>query len=95
MKFKKLLVLSMMSLMGANAWAAVPEGVWTMPEPQGLEFTTFTTDGEHYILYNPAAKMFFASGNGWNTMASLRTFGNEIWVESSTEEDAPKIPLLL
>lgn len=90
MKFKKLLMLSMMSLMGANAWAAVPEGVWTMPEPQGLEFTTFTTDGEHFILYNPAAKMFFASGNGWNTMASLRTFGNEIWVEGSTESDAPE-----
>ena len=68
MKFKKLLVLSMLSLFGTSAWADVPEGIWTMPEPQGLEFTTFTDDGTHYILYNPATKMFFASGNGWNTM---------------------------
>lgn len=90
MKLKKLLVLSMLSLMGTSAWAAVPDGVWTMPEPQGLEFTTFTDDGQHYILYNPAAKMFFASGNGWNTMASLRTFGNEIWLQEATEEDAPE-----
>ena len=90
MKIKKLLVLSILSLMGTSAWAEVPAGIWSMPEPQGLEFTTFTADGEHYILYNPVAKMFFASGNGWNTMASLRTFGNEIWVESSTEADAPE-----
>ena len=90
MKFKKLLVLSMLSLMGTSAWAAVPDGVWSMPEPTGLEFTDFTTDGERYILYNPTAKLFFASGNGWNTMASLRTFGMEIWVQESAEEDAPE-----
>ena len=90
MKFAKLLVLGILSLMGTNAWAAVPEGVWTMPEPTGLEFTEFTTDGERYILYNPTAKMFFSSGNGWNTMASLRTFGMEIWVMESSEEDAPE-----
>ena len=90
MKFKKLLVLSMLSLFGTSAWADVPEGIWTMPEPQGLEFTTFTDDGTHYILYNPATKMFFASGNGWNTMASLRTFGNEIWLDAAGEADAPE-----
>ncbi len=90
MKFKKLLVLSMLSLMGTSAWAAVPEGVWTMPEPQGLEFTTFTDDGERYILYHPATKMFFSSGNGWNTMASLRTFGMELWLQEATESDAPE-----
>lgn len=61
-----------------------------MPEPTGLEFTTFTDDGTRYILYNPATKMFFASGNGWNTMASLRTFGMEIWLDAATEEDAPE-----
>lgn len=90
MKFKKLLVLSMLSLFGTSAWADVPEGIWTMPEPQGLEFTTFTDDGTHYILYNPATKLFFASGNGWNTMASLRTFGNEIWLDTAGEADAPE-----
>ena len=90
MKFKKLLVLSALSLMGMNAWADVPDGVWTMPEPQGLEFTTFTDDGSRFILYNPVAKMFFASGNNWNTQASLRTFGNEIWLQPSTEADAPE-----
>ena len=75
---------------GESVCAAVPIGVWTMPEPTGLEFTKFTTDGERYILYNPTAKMFFASGNGWNTMASLRTFGMEIWVTESAETDAPE-----
>ena len=90
MKFAKLLVLSALLLLGSVAKAAVPDGVWTMPEPQGLEFTTFTDDGTHYILYNPAAKMFFASGNGWNTMASLRTFGMEVWLQPASEEDAPE-----
>ena len=90
MKFKKLLVLSMLSLFGTSAWADVPDGVWTMPEPQGLEFTTFTDDETRYILYHPATKLFFASGNGWNTMASLRTFGMEIWVSPTTEADGPE-----
>lgn len=89
MKFKKLLMLSMLSLMGANAWAAVPEGVWTMPEPQGLEFTTFTDDGTRFYLYNPGAKLFFASGNSWNTQASVRVYGYPVWLEVATEEGAP------
>lgn len=91
MKLSKLLVLSaLMATSVSSAKAAVPDGIWTMPEPQGLEFTTFTDDGTRYYLYNPATKMFFASGNGWNTMASLRTFGMEIWVTPSTEADAPE-----
>lgn len=90
MKLTKLLVLSALWLIGLSANAAVPDGVWTMPEPQGLEFTTFTDDGTHYILYNEKAKMFFASGNGWNTQASLRTFGMEIWLQTATESDAPE-----
>ena len=91
MKFSKLLVLSALWLgIASSAKAEVPEGIWTMPEPTGLEFTTFTDDGTRYILYNPATKMFFASGNGWNTMASLRTFGMEIWLDAATEEDAPE-----
>ena len=80
----------MLSLFGTSTWAAVPEGVWTMPEPQGLEFTTFTDDGTHYILYNPVAKMFFSSGNNWCTQACLRTFGMEVWLQPATEEDAPE-----
>ena len=91
MKFTKLLVLGVLALLGVNsAWAEVPDGVWTIPEPQGLEFTTFTDDGTHYYLYNPSTKMFFASGNGWNTQASLRNFGNEVWLQSATEADAPE-----
>ena len=89
MKFKKLLVLSALSLMGMNAWAAVPEGVWTMPEPQGLEFTTFTDDGTRFYLYNPGAKLFFASGNSWNTQASVRVYGYPVWLEVATEDGAP------
>ena len=67
----------------------IPEGVWTIPTPTGLEFTTFTDDGDRYYLYNEAAKMFFASGNSWNTQASVRTFGYPFWVEATSEEDAP------
>ena len=90
MKFSKLLVLSAMWLVGVSANAEVPDGVWTMPEPTGLEFTTFTADGTQYYLYNPGAKMFFASGNSWNTQASVRTFGYPFWLEPTAEEDAPE-----
>lgn len=90
MKFAKLLVLSAFLLVGSYVKAAVPDGVWTIPEPSGLEFTTFTADGTRYYLYNPAAKMFFASGNSWNTQASVRTFGYPFWMEPTTEEDAPE-----
>jgi len=91
MKISRLLVLTALWLgMTSSANAANLTGTWTMPEPQGLEFTTFTDDGTRYILYNPATKMFFASGNGWNTMASLRTFGMEVWLSEATETDAPE-----
>ncbi|MCR4957652.1 MAG: LamG domain-containing protein, partial [Prevotella sp.] len=76
-----------LALYGRNAQ---PDDIWTMPEPEGLEFTTFTDDGTRYYLYNPATKMFFSSGNGWNTQASLRTFGMEIWLQEATEPDAPE-----
>ena len=92
MKFSKLLVLSALFAFTANsAKAGVPEGIWKMPVPEGLEFTTFTDDETHYYLYNPGANMFFASGNSWNTQACVRTFGNEVWLISpSGEADAPE-----
>ena len=92
MKIAKLLVLSMLLLIGSVAKAAVPDGVWTIPEPTGLEFTDLTFDegATHYYLYNPVAKMFFASGNDWNTRASIAAFGYEIWFQASTEADAPE-----
>ena len=93
MKFKKLLVLSALSLMGMNAWADVPDGVWSIPDPSAsLEFTEFNVDdvGTHVYFYNPVAKMFFASGNDWNTRASIASFGYEMWCEPSTEADAPE-----
>ena len=68
----------------------IPDGLWSIPDPSSLlEFTMFEPY-ERYILYNPDAKMFFASGNGWSTMASLRTFGMEIWLDEPTEFDAPE-----
>ena len=91
MKFSKLLVLSALWLgMASAAKAEVPQSQWVIPEPQGLEFTTFTDDATQYYLYNPGAKMFFASGNSWNTQASVRAFGYPFWVEPSMEEDAPE-----
>ena len=90
MRFSKLLVLSALWLgMASAAKAVVPQSQWTIPEPQGLQFTTFTDDGERYYLYNPGAKMFFASGNSWNTQASVRAFGYPFWVEPTGELDAP------
>ena len=90
MKLTKLLVLGVLLLFGTSANATVPDGIWTLPEPEGLEFTTFTDDGTRYYLYNPQTHMFFASGNGWNTMASLRTFGMEVWLSPATEANAPE-----
>ena len=91
MKISRLLVLTALWLgITGSAKAANLTGTWTMPEPQGLTFVDNIDVYEHYILYNPATKMFFASGNGWNTMASLRTFGMEIWLDDATEADAPE-----
>lgn len=92
MKIAKLLVLSALLLVGSIAKAEVPDGVWTIPEPEGLVFTDLTFDegDTHYYLYNPVAKMFFASGNDWSTRASIAPFGYEIWFQASTEADAPE-----
>lgn len=72
------------------AKAADLTGVWTVAEPQGLVFTDVvpTTADEAY-LYNPAAKMFYASGNEWNTRAGIAEFGYYVYFTESTEEDAP------
>lgn len=92
MKIAKLLVLSALLLVCSIVRAEVPDGVWTIAEPTGLEFTEMPTDGgdTHVYLYNPAAKMFFASGNDWNTRASIAGFGYEVWFQTSTEADAPE-----
>lgn len=91
MKISRLLVLTALWLgITGSAKAADLTGNWTMPTPTGLEFTTFTDDGERYYLYNEAAKMFFGSGNSWNTQASVRTFGYPFWLEATSEEDAPE-----
>ena len=91
MKISKLLVLSTLWLSAASVKAEVPDGVWTLQEPQGLEYTDVTfDDGVRYYLYNPGAKMFFASGNDWNTRASVATFGYEVWFTAAVEADAPE-----
>lgn len=70
----------------------IPEGVWgDIPEPQGLEFVDeISFDGSWYYLYNPEGKRFFASGNEWNTRASLAQFGYPVWFQEATEDDAPE-----
>ena len=91
MKISKLLVLTVLWLTAIGAKAEVPDGVWTIPEPQGLQFTDVSfDDGNRYYLYNPQAKLFFASGNDWNTRASVAAFGYEVWFTTSTEADAPE-----
>ena len=92
MKIAKLLVLSALLLLGSSVRAAIPDGVWSIPEPTGLQFTDVTLDEgvTHFYLYNPTAKMFFYSGNDWNTRASLGSKGFEMWFTTSTEADAPE-----
>ena len=93
MKFAKLLVLNALWLgMAGSAMADVPDGVWTIPDPSGaLTYTDYTVDTyERAYLYNPASKMFFASGNEWSTRAGIASFGYEVWFVTSTEEDAPE-----
>jgi len=92
MKISRLLVLTALWLgMTGVAKAADLTGVWTVAEPQGLVFTDVvpTTADEAY-LYNPAAKMFYASGNEWNTRAGIAEFGYYVYFTESTEEDAPE-----
>ena len=89
MKIAKLLAMSALWLTASSAMAEVPDGIWTVPEPQGLEFTEFVED-EHCYLYNPDAKMFFYSGNEWNTRAGLGSKGFEMWFSYATEDDAPE-----
>ena len=91
MKISRLLVLTALWLgMTGVAKAEVPDNVWTVPAPTGLEFTDVTLDGQHYYLFNPASNLFFASGNEWNTRASLASFGYEVWFTPAEEEGAPE-----
>ena len=83
MKISKLLVLTALWLVAGSVKAAVPDGVWSIPEPQGLEFTDVTFDDDaHYYLYQPGSKMFFASGNEWSTRAGIASFAYEVWFTS-------------
>ena len=77
--------------MTSSVKAAELTGVWTVAEPQGLQFTDVmpTSQSEAY-LYNPTAKMFFASGNEWNTRAGIAEFGYYVYFTASTEADAPE-----
>ena len=88
MKLSKLLVLGALLATVSSAKAGVPDSPWVMPEPQGLEYTDLTfDDGQKYYFYSPAAKMFFASANEWNTRASVCTFANPFWF-TTTEQCA-------
>ncbi len=92
MKISRLLVLTALWLgMTSSVKAAELTGVWTVAEPQGLQFTDVmpTSQSEAY-LYNPTAKMFFASGNEWNTRAGIAEFGYYVYFTESTEADAPE-----
>ena len=92
MKISRLLVLAGLWLgVTGTTNAADLTGTWTVVEPTGLEFTDVipSTPDEAY-LYNPAAKMFYASGNEWNTRAGVASFGYYVYFTESTEGDAPE-----
>lgn len=79
MKFSKLLVLSVLSLFGLSAQAAVELIERTAPEApsptvnlESLEKTPATfVVGNYYVLFNKGAQQYFTEGNSWGTQASL------------------------
>lgn len=77
MKLTKLLVLGVLTLMGASSARAVDGNVWVKPElPEPAEFVAFqevteTTDDNAVYLYNVKARLFYTEGNNWATRASV------------------------
>ena len=67
MKFKNLLILFAMLLIGGTASAAIVDGVRQKPVPEKTAFNY----GDTLYMYNVGAKMFWGGGNDWNTRASV------------------------
>ena len=77
MKFSKLLVLSVLSLFGLSAQAAIVDGVRQAPAPESTAFTT-GSETDYYYLYNTSANMFFTQGNTWGTRACVGPYASAV-----------------
>ena len=76
MKFKKLLVLSVLWLAASSAMAAIVDGVRVKPAPSATQGFVASEDVEQYFyLYNVDAQAFFTEGNAWGTQVSLGATG--------------------
>ena len=77
MKFTKLLVLSVLALLGVSTAGAV-ENVWTEPVfPEGAALT----NGNTYYFYNIGAGQFLYEGNDYSTQANVSDKGLKIRVD--------------
>ena len=74
MKFKNLLILFAMLLIGGTASAAIVDGVRQKPVPEKAAFNY----GDTLYMYNVGAKMFWGGGNDWNTRASVVEEGVQV-----------------
>lgn len=77
MKFSKLLVLSVLSLFGLGAQAAIVNGVRQAPAPESTAFTT-GSETNYFYLYNTTAGMFFTQGNTWGTRACVGPYASAV-----------------
>ena len=82
MKFKKLLVLSVMMLTGVSVWAAelIERKAPTAPESAVIDAAALEAIekvavkfevGKYYVLYNTGAQQYYSQGNNWGTRASV------------------------
>ena len=76
MKFKKLLVLSVLWLAASSAMAAIVDGVRVKPTPSATQgFVVSESTDTYFYLYNVDAQAFFTEGNAWGTQVSLGSTG--------------------
>lgn len=80
MKFKKLLVLGALLLVGSGvANAEVKDGVRVQPQPAKTQgFVASETTDTYYYLYNVKGQRFFTEGNAWGTQASVGYTGLKV-----------------
>lgn len=84
MKTKRLFLLATLLLTAGNMMATVVDGIRQRPEPTTSNVSTIPTDKNIY-LYNSGAKMFFTSGNDWNTRASVDVQGQPVFFTITLE----------
>jgi hypothetical protein len=75
MKFKKLLVLSVLWLTAMSSMAAVADVREKPAFPKTQGFVASESTDQYYYLFNVDAQAFFTEGNAWGTQVSLGPTG--------------------